>query len=231
MGRSRPNLASATAQYSQRVARAASLEDVVIATTEVINHVMGVNHSALILINNTFRVPDSVELIVLEAGATPNNPSHTGYLSKNSPIYRSLAIEKVPLGQFDIDYGPAFLEAPEDEREFFKSLHLSVYVPVVADGRLIGLLASGAKINDTPYHREDVEMLTVIGQQVGTALRSARLIDDLQHLNDSMRVLNKRLESAKMELEKLDTIKTDSSRLPAMNKNTTCTNSRVYRYY
>lgn len=209
MSRSRPNLAAATAQYSQRVARAASLEDVVNATTEVLNRVMGVRRSALILINNTFRVPEAVELIVLEAGATPNNPTSTGYVSKNSPIYRSLAIAKVPLGQFDIEYGPAFQEASEAERKFFKDMNMSAFVPVVADSRLIGLLASGAKINDTPYHREDVEMLTVIGQQVGTALRSARLIDDLQHLNDSMRVLNKRLEGAKMELEKLDSVKTD----------------------
>ncbi|MDQ7026171.1 MAG: GAF domain-containing sensor histidine kinase [Anaerolineae bacterium] len=209
MARSRPNLATATAQYSQRVARAASLEDVVNATTEVLNRVMGVRQSALILINNTFRVPEAVELIVLEAGATPNNPTSSGYISKHSPIYRSLAVEKVPLGQFDIEYGPAFLKASDEERAFFKSLKMGAFVPVVADSRLIGLLASGAKINDTPYHRQDVEMLTVIGQQVGTALRSARLIDDLQHLNDSMRVLNKRLEGAKMELEKLDTIKTD----------------------
>jgi signal transduction histidine kinase len=207
--RSRPNLAAATAQYSQRVARAASLEDVVISTTEVLNRVMGVRRSALILINNTFRVPEAIELIVLEAGATPNNPTSTGYVSKKSPIYRSLAVEKVPLGQFDVEYGPAFQEATAEEINFFKSMQMSVYVPVVADSRLIGLLASGAKINDTPYHREDVEMLTVIGQQVGTALRSARLIDDLQHLNDSMRVLNKRLEGAKLELEKLDSIKTD----------------------
>ena len=207
--RSRPNLAAATAQYSQRVARAASLEDVVVATTEVLNRVMGVRRSALILINNTFRVPEAIELIVLEAGATPNNPTSTGYVSKKSPIYRSLSVEKVPLGQFDVEYGPAFQEATAEEINFFKSMQMSVYVPVVADNRLIGLLASGAKINDTPYHREDVEMLTVIGQQVGTALRSARLIDDLQHLNDSMRVLNKRLEGAKLELEKLDSIKTD----------------------
>jgi signal transduction histidine kinase len=207
--RSRTNVAGATAQYSQRVARAASLEEVVEATTSTINDVMNVRRSALVLINNTFRVPDSVELIVLSGGATLNNPTSTGYLSKSSPIYRSLSMEKVPVGQFDIEFGPAYQEASDDERAFFRGLGMSAYVPVMTDARLIGLLASGPKLNDMPYYREDVELLTVIGQQVGTALRSARLIDDLQHLNDSMRVLNKRLENAKMELEKLDTIKTD----------------------
>lgn len=209
MLRARPNLATATAQYSQRVARAATLEEVVNATTETLNKVMRVRHSALILINNTVRVADAVELIVLEQNSSLSNPSGLGYLHKKSPIYHSLAVAKVPLGQYDIDYSPVFQKSAPQERQFFRDMNMSAYVPVLADNRLIGLLASGPKINDTPYHREDVELLAVIGQQVGTALRSARLIDDLQHLNDSMRVLNKRLESAKMELEKLDSIKTD----------------------
>jgi signal transduction histidine kinase len=170
---------------------------------------MGVRRSALILINNTVRVKDAVELIVLEKSSTLSNPSGLGYLHKQSPIYYSLAVSKVPLGQYDIDYGPSFQKAAPQERQFFRDMNMSAYVPVLADNRLIGLLASGPKTNDSPYHREDVELLAVIGQQVGTALRSARLIDDLQHLNDSMRVLNKRLEGAKIELEKLDTIKTD----------------------
>ncbi|MEO1164624.1 MAG: ATP-binding protein [Chloroflexota bacterium] len=209
MMRSRPNLASATAQYSQRVARAATLEEVVNATTETLNRVMGVKRSALILVNNTVRVQDSIELVVLEMGATLSNPSGVGYLHEKSPIYHTLAVRSVPLGQYDIDYGPAYQKVSPQEKAFFRDLKMSAYVPVSADNRLIGLLASGPKVNDTSYYREDVELLSVIGQQVGTALRSARLIDDLQHLNDSMRVLNKRLEGAKVELEKLDTIKTD----------------------
>jgi signal transduction histidine kinase len=209
MIRTRPNLAAATASYSQRVARASTLEEVVNATTETLNRVMGVRRSALILINNTVRVPDAVELIVLEMGATLNNPTLTGYLHKKSPVYQVLAIGKVPLGQYDIDYGPSFQTVAPQEKQFFRDMRMSAFVPILADNRLVGLLASGPKLNDTPYHREDVELLSVIGQQVGTALRSARLIDDLQHLNDSMRMLNKRLETAKIELEKLDSVKTD----------------------
>lgn len=203
------NLASATAQYSQRVARAATVEDVVNATTDTLNRIMGVRRSALILINNTVRVKDSVELIVMEMGASLTNPSRVGYLHENSPIYQVLAEHGVPIGQYDIEYSPAFQQVSPQEKQFFKDNNMSIYVPVKADNRLIGLLASSTKNNDTPYNRDDLELLTVIGQQVGTALRSARLIDDLQHLNDSMRLLNKRLEGAKVELEKLDGIKTD----------------------
>lgn len=205
----RTSLASATAQYSQRVARAASLEEVVEATTSTLSRILGVKQSALILINNTIRVPDAVEFVVLGRDATLKEPSQSGFISKNGSIFHTLSIAQVPLGQFDIEYGPVYENATEEEKAFFKSLGMSVYVPIIADDRLIGVLASGPKSNDMPYQRPDVELLTVIGQQVGTALRSARLIDDLQHLNDTMRVLNKRLEGAKHELEKLDSIKTD----------------------
>lgn len=207
--RSRPNLAAATAEYSQNVARASNLEEVVNVTTDTLNRVMRVHRSALILVNNTFRVPESVELVVMEQGSSPGKPTTTGYVGKKSPIFQTLAIKKVPLTQFDVEYGDAYRTVVADELAFLRRLSMHAYIPIVAENALIGLLACGPKLNDTPYSREDMEMLMVIAQQVGTALRSARLIDDLQHLNNTMRALNKRLESAKTELEKLDSIKTD----------------------
>lgn len=207
--RSRPNLAAATAEYSQNVARASNLEEVVNVTTDTLNRVMRVHRSALILVNNTFRVPESVELVVMEQGSSPGKPTTTGYVGKKSPIFQTLAIKKVPLTQFDVQYGDPYRRVVPDELAFLRRLNMHAYIPIVAENALIGLLACGPKLNDTPYSREDMEMLMVIAQQVGTALRSARLIDDLQHLNNTMRALNKRLESAKTELEKLDSIKTD----------------------
>jgi signal transduction histidine kinase len=207
--RSRPNLAAATAEYSQNVARASNLEEVVNVTTETLNRVMRVHRSALILVNNTFRVPESVELLVMEQGSSPGKPTMTGFVGKKSPIFQTLAIKKVPLTQFDVEYGDPYRSVSADELAFLRRLSMHAYIPIVAENALIGLLSCGPKLNDTPYSREDMEMLMVIAQQVGTALRSARLIDDLQHLNNTMRALNKRLESAKTELEKLDSIKTD----------------------
>jgi|GEM_PF-292317 len=204
-----PNLALATAEYSRSVALAPNLEEVVNATNSTLCNVMNVKRSALILINTTWRKQDVVELIVLESGSTIDKPTRNGFLSKKSPIYQSLAVEKVPLGLFDMEYGMTYQSVVKEERVFFGSLAMQVFVPIVADGRLIGLLACGRKTDDSPYTRRDMELLGVIGQQVGNALRNARLIDDLYHLNNSMRELNKRLGNAKVELEKMDNIKTD----------------------
>ncbi len=209
LARTTLDLPEAIALYSQQVARAATLDEVVAATTNSLNRVLGLRRSALILINSTFRFPDAVELIVLDGGSTLETPRASGYLSKKSPIYHKLVVEKEGLTQYDVDYNPAYAAVQEEERAFFHSLGMSAYVPLVAEDRLIGLLAGGTKLNGGLYQEADMEMLFVIGHQVTTALRSARLIDDLQHLNDTMRVLNKRLENANSELEKLDAIKTD----------------------
>lgn len=205
----RLSIARASAQYSDRVATATQLGDVVEATTETVNRTINTAQSALILINNTRRVQDAVELIMLEQGASLTDPSLVGYLSVKSPLYQVLTQQNRAISQFDIEYGESFQHLAPQERQFFIDTKMSLYTPIKTEGNLIGLIASGHKKNDRPYTADDLMTLKIIGQQVSTALRSARLIDDLQHLNDSMRHLNLRLENAKIELEKLDTVKTD----------------------
>ncbi|MBC8097878.1 MAG: HAMP domain-containing histidine kinase, partial [Armatimonadetes bacterium] len=48
-----------------------------------------------------------------------------------------------------------------------------------------------------------------LAQQTGFALRNARLVSDLQHLNATMRALNRGLGDANSELAQLDSVKTD----------------------
>lgn len=204
LAQAKPNAAHAIAQYSQEVASASQLEEVASAARRALMATLGVRQSALVLVGNTFRAPNAVELVM------PSNPqAPTAILSKRSPIYRTLVVAQVPLGQFDLLYDPLYQAADPAERAFFARLGLQVYAPIISEGRVIGLLAVGEKSDGTPFYRHDLEILIIIGQQIGLSLRSARLIDDLQHLNRNMRELNKRLDAAKRELEKLDSVKTD----------------------
>ncbi|MGB1288140.1 MAG: GAF domain-containing protein, partial [Aggregatilineales bacterium] len=148
---STPELGTAIAGYTRNVASAASLEEVVQATTDTLNNVIRVSHSALILINTTYRVPDSVELIVLDENSSIESPATQGYLSRKSPVYITLAVNKAPLTLFDIEYNPLFKAIPPEEKQFFRSLKMRAYIPIVTDNRLIGLLSCGQKRNDTPF--------------------------------------------------------------------------------
>ncbi len=203
------NLSLAISTYSRDVSLSTNLEEVVSATTNTINHVLNIKRSGLILINNTFRKPNAVEFVVLSGVPVTAGSNRLMYISKDSPIYLAFSRNRAAVTQFNIDFDPIYASVSQQERKFFQSLYLRAYAPIVTENNLIGIIGCGPKLNDTPYTEEELELLIVIGQQVGTALRSARLIDDLRHLNTSMRSLNSQLQIAKQDLEKLDSIKTD----------------------
>lgn len=203
------NLSLAITAYSREVSLSTNLEELVSATTNTLNHVLNIKRSGLILINNTFRRENAVEFVVLGGIPGADGLVKVAYISKTSPLYHNFAVRRLPLTQFDIDFDPKYASLSDEERNFFQSLYLRAYAPIVTEDNLIGIIGCGPKLNDTAYTRSELELLLVIGQQVGTALRSARLIDDLRHLNNSMRSLNTQLQIAKQDLEKLDSIKTD----------------------
>jgi len=209
--RKQVQLAKVMEDYSHHIATAGSLDEVVEAMQKTLQSGFGIERSALILINTTRNAENTVGLMLLgiEYEPKPHIMQPPYHLELNGSIFRTLAVKKVPLGTYDIAYSPMYESANESERQFLCDLDMGVYVPVIAENTLLGIMACGAKPNQQSYSRYDVELLSVIGQQIGAALRSARLIDDLQILNASMGRLNQRLQDAKDELEKLDSVKTD----------------------
>jgi signal transduction histidine kinase len=203
------NLSAAIAAYSHEVSLSTQLDEVVTATTTTLNHVLNIRRSGLILISNTFRKENAVEFVVLSGAPAVSGSNQVEYISKDSPIYHAFAKNRIAVTQFDIDFDPQFASMSPNERKFLQSLYLRAYAPIITENNLIGIIGCGPKLDDTAYTKDELELLVVIGQQVGTALRSARLIDDLRHLNTSMQSLNSQLQTAKQDLEKLDKIKTD----------------------
>lgn len=203
------DLSAAIAAYSREVSLSTRLDEVVTATTTTLNHVLNIKRSGLILISSTFRKENAVEFVVLSGAPAPSGSNHIEYVSKDSPIYQAFSRDRRAITQYDIDFDPQFATITPRERQFFQSLYLRAYAPIVTENNIIGIIGCGPKLDDTAYTEDELELLLVIGQQIGTALRSARLIDDLRHLNTSMQSLNSQLQTAKQDLEKLDGIKTD----------------------
>ncbi|KAB2860808.1 MAG: HAMP domain-containing histidine kinase, partial [Anaerolineae bacterium] len=108
-----------------------------------------------------------------------------------------------------LDYAKEYSEVIPVEREFFRQLRMAAFAPIMVQGRLIGVLASGPKLNDAPFSASDLELLTTIANQTGIALRNSRLVDDLRKREHDVAESNKRLEAAKRQLEALDAVKTD----------------------
>jgi signal transduction histidine kinase/MFS family permease len=199
------NTAQITREYSQLIAEVIELEMLIPSATATLNELLEIRDSAIVLLNKTS--DESISLLVMH----PNAPTDrmTGHLQVSGILYKYMAKERQALSQFDIEFDPRFEQIDENERDFFRRLSMSAYAPITLDYTLIGILAVGTKQNDSAYYPRDLELLETLAQQTGVALRNARLVEDLQHLNKNMRTLNDKLKATNDQLSKMDSVKSD----------------------
>ncbi|MDX2075598.1 MAG: HAMP domain-containing sensor histidine kinase [bacterium] len=203
--RNRQDNAQITREYSQLVAEMVELESLIPSTTTTLMELLRVRGCCLILLSNTSI--DAIDLLVRQHNSP--NDRKTGKISLNSPLYLILAKDRQPITQFDIEFASEYRNIPAYERQFFREIQMSAYAPVTLDQTLIGILGFGPKINDTAFMPSDLVLLSTLAQQTGIALRNARLVEDLQHLNKSMRSLNNTLKNTNEQLGRMDAVKTD----------------------
>lgn len=195
--------------YSQEVAQAVDLAELVEAATTGVNRLLKIARSGLLLVSSTSGAGGTIELSVISGGALTRFKGEKVYLPREGALYQTLASEHKPVLQFDLEYSPRHRHITFAEQQFFRALQMSAYAPIVVDGVFIGILACGPKLNDSPYNARDLPLLVTLAQQTGVALRNARLVADLRHLNESAKALTEGVEAAKEQLEKLDSVKTD----------------------
>ncbi len=198
--RPRRDPAQALRQYSQHITAVIDLEAVVQLAMQTLNSVVRVRPGGLILA--TTDEDGYVRLEPMVSGDQKVLPLIKGRLDPEGAIYRTLLVDYAPLLQFDLEYDRAYADTNPAERGFFEQLRMSAYAPIMAEGSIIGILASGPKLNDEPYQAADLEILATIASQTGIALRNARLVNDLRRLNLE-------LEDANQEFLNLDKVKTD----------------------
>ena len=197
--------AEITRRYSEIISEVADLEQLVPTAIERLKTILHIRSSAVILLNDTN--DDSIGLLVLQPGH--HNDQTMGRISLRSPLYLKLAREQVPVLQFDIEFSRQFIDMPESEKQFLRGLNMSAFAPIVPDNTMIGILAFGQRVDDIPFFSRDLALLTTLAQQTGMALRNSRLVEDLQHLNKSMRKLNLKLKSTNEQLQTMDSVKSD----------------------
>ncbi len=148
-------------------------------------------------------------------------PSHSALISR---LYTSGA----PLTQYDIDLLPEFASIADQERAWFARLNADVYVPVMARGCWIGLLALGPKRSGNRYDEGDLNFLRSLARQTGIVLENARLYDDLVVRNAENERLNRELMTANRELARLDQAKSDFIDIASHELRTPLTQVRGY---
>nr|MBN1229065.1 GAF domain-containing protein [Anaerolineae bacterium] len=190
-------------RYAQQVNGMIELDQLAQAATSTINAMLTTRKSALLLAS---RQEDRVQIVYTGSNSAT---ALVGELSMDSVLYERLVQEGHPLQQYDIDYHKDFYFVPDSERQYFSSLEMDIYAPIVSDGELIGLLAVGPKINDDPFQNSEIELLEALASQTVVALHNARLVTDLRNLNEEITELVDDLSKTNERLEMMDSVKSD----------------------
>ena len=113
-------------------------------------------------------------------------------------------LETCATAQLERESGPARLAAWISTPQVADAVAagLSVVVPVSAQGRLLGLIAVGERLDGEPYASFDLEYLSTAAGMVGVALDNARLYHQILEAN-------RRLLESNQRLAELDRLKSE----------------------
>jgi len=193
-------------RFSERVTSVVDLDALVEITEQTVKRALRVRRGGLLLVS----AGPAGELHLEPALDGPGEPrTPRGHLDPASPIVAQLARWRLPLLQYDLDFRREYRAVSPQERAFFQQMRMSAYAPVIVQGRLIGVLCAGPKVSDASFTPSDLDLLLAIANQVGVALRNARLVADLRRREAEQAELNRQLSSTKEQLERLDNVKTD----------------------
>jgi signal transduction histidine kinase len=125
-----------------------------------------------------------------------------GYFTSDSPYIVHLREGKKILSQYDIDVLPKFRSLAQNERAWLASLNMELYVGILLQHELIGLLAFGPQPQGTAYYEEDLELMVALADRVAPAIDNARLFEQLAVINQEVGQLTEQL--AGLDQDKAD---------------------------
>ncbi|MFN8458731.1 MAG: GAF domain-containing protein [Anaerolineae bacterium] len=130
------------------------------------------------------------------------NELTTGHFVPDSPFIVQFREGQRIVSQYDIDVLPKFRSLPEGERAWLASLGMELYVPILLQHELIGLLSFGPQPQGTAYYEEDLELMIDLADRVAPAIDNARLFEQLSVINQEVGGLNEKL--AGLDQDKAD---------------------------
>ncbi|HSD82473.1 MAG TPA: GAF domain-containing sensor histidine kinase, partial [Anaerolineae bacterium] len=102
-------------------------------------------------------------------------------LSLTGALAAPLQSADSPLSSFELRDGLESANLTEEELAYLTSPHIHLWVPLVRQGNLQGVLLLGARPGDEPFEPEDRRILGTLANQAGIATENIRLIQVLHH--------------------------------------------------
>jgi GAF domain-containing protein len=222
--RDQADVAEAVRLYSQRVGAILDLKEFASTAARTADELLSARRGCLIM------ATQQNDQIALETVGTDRvDTTAVGHMSATSPIYQHFTSTSDAVLQYDIDYQKDYRSVSSAERKYFSSLQMDIFAPIIKDGKLIGILALGPKLNDDPYRSGEIVLISALANQTVTALENARLVTDLRSLNTEISSLNEDLRQTNERLERLDSVKSDFISIASHELRTPLTQIRVRR--
>ncbi len=190
--------------YSQAIARTLDVEQLSIVIIGTISELLEINRGSLILLS---QVGDNYQ--VQPIPAMGRIPQKTVNLPGNSLLIYTLATQRQPLLQYELDFNPQLQQITEEEKSWLNEQAMDVFVPISTDNELTGIIALGPKGSGLTYRPNELELLQVLADQTVVALQNARLYSELGSQNERIRLLNADLREQNSHMEIMDRVKTD----------------------
>jgi signal transduction histidine kinase len=197
----------ALGDYSASISNILNIELLTGKVTTIIRETIEADDARLFRVDHVRQKKGGVSYRLRDVKVEGRAEVADGILSSTNPVANNLSVEGHPLAQYDIDFRPEYSSMAEDERAWFASLHMDVYVPIHSRGHWIGLLTVGPKTTRNRYFEDDMALLETLADQTAIALENARLVADLLQLNKDLKQAFADLEKAHNQLNELDRLK------------------------
>jgi class 3 adenylate cyclase len=113
--------------------------------------------------------------------------------TRDDPVV-ALVARRRGLSRYDMEADPALLQRAPTAPEVFECLGISLALPLLFKGELIGLLALGDKKSGAVFIEEDLELLRTLANQSAIALANAHAYRSLEETNAALRAALRKVE-------------------------------------
>lgn len=112
-------------------------------------------------------------------------------LPSDHPLVEWLSSHEHILTKDDVDVVPKFRALWGKERHNLEEVDAELFIPLKAEGGLVGIFAVGPKLSEDPYSQDDQLILTTLANQTAVAVEKARLYaTEQRRLRESLILLD-----------------------------------------
>lgn len=190
--------------YSRAISNTLDMQQLSLAIINTLSELFRINRGALLLVwyDDHGRHIEPVPALGRIPLKTPADATAVRFYDELQTLHQ-------PLLQYELDFNPRYTGFSSTQKAWFAEMGMEVYVPVLANSRLEGIIAIGPKHTGATFQQGELDLLQVLADQTVVALRNARLYGELGAQNERIRELNVDLIGQNERLEIMDRVKTD----------------------